>query len=539
MSKTSSKPLISEAFRRSMNDVHTWFGILVGGLLFLIFWMGTMSVFDHNIDQWMKPEWRGTLPSDYSIDTVVAQAQQQTFADHSQIFIHLPEPVLPLVAITGFSGVDQTRKQLYFDPVSGEEIPVTDSLAATQFLYPFHFELHLHWKNIGIWIVGAAAMAMMTLVVSGVFIHRKIFADFFTFRPTRQLRRSTLDLHNLTGVVALPFHFIFPLTGLIIFFGTYLPWAIEAPFGGDETALMQEGGYRPFHLEAAGVPDDRTASLADMISDAENSWQTRLGVAEPVHSLVVHNLGDANAYVAVSGSPASNRVTTGTSQRFYNANTGVLLFDYFEERPMRTAEGWLMALHYVHFDHWPLKWLVFFGGLSSCVMIASGNLFWMRARISKSGAQTAGVIVVRGLTIGAVTGLIAATAAFFAVNKALPANAAALGLDRSELEVVAFFLVWIAAFIHAFMRPDRAWKEQCAAIGCLCFLATGLNWLTSGHHFFAAAQLKLWSVIGMDASLIVSGVIAFWIAMRIKTKISIVVSSKVAAPDITFSATAK
>jgi uncharacterized iron-regulated membrane protein len=32
-------------------------------------------------------------------------------------------------------------------------------------------------------------------------------------------QRSALDLHNLTGVVALPFHFFFALTGLIIFAG--------------------------------------------------------------------------------------------------------------------------------------------------------------------------------------------------------------------------------------------------------------------------------------------------------------------------------
>lgn len=42
-------------FRGSMNWVHTWAGAVLGGLLFAIFWMGTLSVFDREIDRWMAP----------------------------------------------------------------------------------------------------------------------------------------------------------------------------------------------------------------------------------------------------------------------------------------------------------------------------------------------------------------------------------------------------------------------------------------------------------------------------------------------------
>src|SRR5256885_9972083 len=42
-----------------------------------------------------------------------------------------------------------------------------------------------------------------------------------TLFPTR--RSSDLDLHNMTGVVALPFHFFFAFTGLVIFAGIYFP----------------------------------------------------------------------------------------------------------------------------------------------------------------------------------------------------------------------------------------------------------------------------------------------------------------------------
>ena len=56
----------------------------------------------------------------------------------------------------------------------------------------------------GFWIVGVLSMGMLVALVSGVIVHKKIIAQFFTFRPRKRLQRSALDLHNLTGVLALP-----------------------------------------------------------------------------------------------------------------------------------------------------------------------------------------------------------------------------------------------------------------------------------------------------------------------------------------------
>ncbi len=48
----------------------------------------------------------------------------------------------------------------------------------------------IDWKDVGKWLVGAAAMAMLLMLVSGVIIHRKLFADFFTLRLDKRLRAS-------------------------------------------------------------------------------------------------------------------------------------------------------------------------------------------------------------------------------------------------------------------------------------------------------------------------------------------------------------
>ncbi|MCP6167445.1 PepSY domain-containing protein, partial [Klebsiella pneumoniae] len=73
------------------------------------------------------------------------------------------------------------------------------------FLYRFHFELSMP-PMLGRYIVGACALVMLVALVSGIVTHRRIFADFFTFRRGKASQRNWLDAHNVTGVLALPFH---------------------------------------------------------------------------------------------------------------------------------------------------------------------------------------------------------------------------------------------------------------------------------------------------------------------------------------------
>src|SRR4029450_14098283 len=101
--------------------------------------------------------------------------------------------------------------------------------------------VHHRAENIAYWLVGLASMAMMALCVSGVIIHRKIFTDFFTFRPDRKPRRLVLDLHNVTGVLGWPFHFLITLSGLVIFWWTCFASAWQLPSNGDRLAFFACG----------------------------------------------------------------------------------------------------------------------------------------------------------------------------------------------------------------------------------------------------------------------------------------------------------
>jgi uncharacterized iron-regulated membrane protein len=501
-----------EALRRSMSGLHTWAGVVCSALLFAMFWMGTLSVFDREIDQWMKPHLRlapdeaatASLRLDRTLKPLLAELR-----DQSALYIYLPKEREPTLRLGYDDAGAWTVRHL--DPATGAELTGPDSLAGTGFIFPFHFSFHISWAGLGYWIAGFLAMAMLALLASGIVIHRKIFAEFFTFRPDRKARRATLDLHNMTSLVALPFHVMLPLTGLFIFFSIYLPWSIALPFGGDTDAFFNEM-YGTQAVEAAGEPAPM-ASLDAMLASAEARWRAHDpdGTVRP-DVIELHNWGDANARVSMQQVFPARAVAMRWQALTLDGVTGAILNDYTAP-PVRTAHAWLAGLHFIQFDHWVLRWLYFVAGLTGCVMIATGLLFWLRSRESKHRSAAAGFRAMQATTIASVTGIILATGAFLVANRLLPEDATFLGEDRAELEVWVFALTWTTALLHAVVRQAAAWRDQCWAIAGFALAAASLNAVTTGDDPLVAGAAGLWSVASLDFALLATAVVA-WLAAR-------------------------
>ncbi|WP_372827412.1 PepSY-associated TM helix domain-containing protein [Polaromonas sp.] len=504
-------------FRKSMACLHTWAGVVIGSLLFVIFWMGTLSVFDREIDRWMTPSTRlpaAVAQQRFSFDAA-ARAAQPLVQGSPQWFVRPPSQRVPAVELRWRSESTKAFERRYLHPQTGALLEHTDTLAGTGFIFPFHFGLHIKWKNVGYWLAGLAGMAMMVLVVSGVVIHRKIFIDFFLFRPKKQLQRASLDLHNLTGVLALPFHFMIALSGLVIFMNIYWPSAMHGPYAREakpEDAFFAEA-YGSYKRAKAGAPAaTASASLDAMASTARREWNG----GEPFFVRVWHP-GDANSYVEMRRS-YENAVTMNVDTLSFDATTGAVL-SWHTAAPVMGVQRFISGLHFIQFRHWTLRWLYFAAGLAGCVMIGTGFLFWLEARrTSHAKKGLPGVRMVEALTVFSVPGIIAATLVFFSVNRLLPLDAALAGYDRSELEVWAFYLFWLAALAHAALRGRRAWHEQTWAVAALAVTAVVLNWITTGQHLGHTLGHGLWAVAGMDLLLLVGAGVAALSARHLTRK---------------------
>jgi uncharacterized iron-regulated membrane protein len=490
--------------RQSMSTLHTWAGVVLGSVLFAIFWMGTLSVFDREIDRWMMPDTRlGPAPAislDAAARTVAALAPGA-----AQWTATLPTERTPTLQLrVPAPGGSVVR---HVDPTTGAVLDPVGTLGGSGFLFPFHFSLHLEWLDLGIWLVGLSGMAMLVLTVSGVIIHKRILRDAFIFRPRKALSRSSLDLHTAMGVLALPFHFIMPLSGLIIFFSLFFPGTWHAAFQGDRQAFNREafGSYQRPKLSQPGT----LGSLDAMAAEAERLW----GGGPP--SLVrVLNAGDAASVVEVRRAFRAE-VSRNRDVVYFDGPSGAVLHR-FGASPVGRVQTFLSGLHFAQFDHWLLRWLYFAGGVSGCVMIATGFLFWLESRRAEHARRGwAGVRFVEALATGSVSGIILSTLCFFAANRLLPREVSLVGLSRAQLEMAVFYAVWLACFAHAAWRVRAAWAEQCTSIAAVAALLPPLNWLTTGDHPVRALGRGAFVVAGVDVVLLVMAAVAGVTARRL------------------------
>src|SRR6187551_518150 len=64
-------------FRLSLTWVHTWLGLVLGFVLMIAFFFGSLSVFDREIDRWSLPETRIEPQPMPSFDAILAQRFEQ------------------------------------------------------------------------------------------------------------------------------------------------------------------------------------------------------------------------------------------------------------------------------------------------------------------------------------------------------------------------------------------------------------------------------------------------------------------------------
>jgi uncharacterized iron-regulated membrane protein len=536
-----------QSFRLSMTWLHTWFGLVMGFVLMAAFFFGSLSVFDREIDRWAIPETRFEPQPMPSYDKLLAPIFAQMRPQESELELArervggpLPDeipvmnwgaytthrdPVLSMFAEFAITNNpndpdDHVHGWIQIDPRSGKIIPDDKLNIGRDFFYPMHFSLHLEWMELGYWIVGFAALVMLAALVSGVVMHRRIFRELFTFRPKKQTQRSALDLHNLTGVVALPFHFIFALSGLIIFAGIYFPIEETVFKPHAEAHAAAEAQAKGLAFKPAGVPA-QLASVDAMVEEARRRWDAR-GMPGEVGFLSVNHIGDKNSYVSIYRA-GSDRVTLVGQAVHFEGPTGRVILEEPPPSAVGSINDFLTGLHLQHFRHWLLRWFYVMGGLAGCACIATGFIFFVEKRKRQHAAQGSSASRwVDAMAVTTVTGMLIATLAILVANRLLPAELA----DRGEWEKSAFWGAWIIACAHAFWRtaPVRqaklapAWEEQCWAIAVLGIAAVLLNWITTGDHLVKTIGNGYWPVAGMDLFILAGSALAALAARKLRRK---------------------
>ncbi|MEM1190026.1 MAG: PepSY-associated TM helix domain-containing protein [Pseudomonadota bacterium] len=508
-------------FRQSMTWLHTWSGLVMCWVLYFMFVTGTLGYFDTEIDLWMTPELPYQLdeqPFEQTLANItMAQQRLMELAPDAQRWFISPEPWresprlkvgwVPLPAEDGTRG---TFSEAILDPTTGQVLTARET-GGGQLLYRMHYLLHYLPGRSGYWIATIATMLMFIGLVTGIVAHKKIFADFFTFRWGRG-QRSWLDAHNMLSVATLPFQLMITYSGLLFTLGLFwMPFVVLGGYGFDVqrvAGLQAElAGREP--ILRADEPG-RLLPLAELARQGTQDWSDKT-----VSLVFVENPGDANATVSIQA-PGVGR-DRPTVQ--YMGVSGELVSEGGLELPNASARFALASidLHEGIFAGAFLRWLYFLAGVMGTGMIATGAIYWVEARRKKDpdAQYSRGHRFVRNMNVGTFVGLLIAIGAYFWSNRLLSVDMP----GREQWEVHSMFLVWLGCFVHASLRPyARAWIEQLYVLAAVFLMLPLVNALTTELHLLNTLASGSWVLAGFDLVALLVGMIALTVARHLRQR---------------------
>lgn len=547
----------NEGPRQSMSWLHTWTSLLLGWLLYAVFLTGTLSFFQNEITVWMKPELHQSVNNTSQQQQLgyALQYLQQNGQPAESWNIRFANERQPAIMLNIRKPGEGRRRggEIYLDAQTGQEIKARETRGGG-FLYRFHFELYGMPRIWGRWIVGIATLFMFVAIISGIITHKKIFKDFFTFRPAKG-QRSWLDAHNATAVFALPFHIMITFSGLLLLMFMFMPWAMNSHYGNgqnfyqmlnepvaktpEQARLLAEqkqkeaaeegrgnrGGGRRGEAEQA-APVLAAAPMVNLLTLSQyvqQGWEDN-----PIASIRVNKPNTVEADVQFNATRTTTLLDRESipSMKF-NAVTGQLID---EAKPVNSTSKAIYTLvtwlHMAHGVDSVLRWLLFLSGVLGTMMVASGLILWVVKRIpdvQKLGYKPFGHRVVEVLNITAITGLPIACAAYFIANRFIPAQLA----ERSPLEINVFFIAWLLCLIHAAIRAHRpAWLEQLALAAVLFLFMPILNFLTGGQALWMSIYHGQWMIASFDLVCIILGLIFIYSYYKLKRYQGLAVKQK-------------
>ncbi len=476
------------SFRQAMTGLHSWGGLVFGWLGFAIFLTGILAVFDDEITLWANPAVAAARIDPDQALILMTQADRKS---PGSWFAMLPTSRVPAMKLNWREGQADVPIQKLIDTATGAELAMSQT-AGGAFFTKFHYTLHA--GDIGLWIVAATSVAMLSFIVSGVVIHRRIFKDFFTFRPRAASQRKLMDLHNFTAVLTLPFLIMIVYTGLTIKSSTYLPIkAASAKPGSSSPVGMPKP---PVETALQHPPSGPSPSVTDLIRIAESA----IGTGKIAFISVAT---DDDGRISFTASRRSDdRLNLSTDTVRLDRATGEILKVQRVQSGAYLTQRVFAGLHFGQYGGDLVRWIYFLCGAAGTCMIGAGlMLFSVKRRadlMRKPGLRHAETV-----TTAAVTGLCLACLAYLAGARILAGADAAY----RSLETIIFFGTWAAALAHAIVRtPVQAWREQLtlsAAIAALllCYdLGSALSISTLQNHLSSAAVLGTNIGLGLCAA---------------------------------------
>lgn len=480
---------------RTFTTLHTWVGLVAGFALFVAFYAGALTVFHHDVPLWQTP---------HAVDAPAASLDDAqrlldgVLARHPAARTHVgmtfpgadhPQPVAYWQDAKG------TWLYAWLDHYDGSVTPPQAGLA--ELVNELHYSLGL--PVAGIYLMGIVSLLYGVALLSGLVIHLpKLAGDLFALRPGRNLKQFWQDAHNIVGVLSLPFHLMFAVTGALLCL-VFLQMAVLNPLVYDGR-LMEA---LPTAMDTAPMRAPLGAPGAPVRLDDLHARSLQVAARQGVQGftpayLKLANAGDAHATIEITGEAEGTLGPAGAVA--FDVASGELLASQLPgQRDANHATlSATYALHFGEFGNGAVAWLYFALGLGGAFLFYSGNLLWIESRRKRRQVQQgrAQVNMARA-TVGVCIGLVIAISAAFVAAQVLE-HSAPRAVDAGIRWVC--FVTWGSCVLWATVRtPAQAARELLWAAAVVTALVPVSHGALSGWWWWASAGHGHWPLFWVDA----------------------------------------
>jgi uncharacterized iron-regulated membrane protein len=474
---------------RNFTTVHSWVGLVAGFALFVAFYAGAITVFQQPLQQWSTPHAidadAGSLDdAQRLLDGVLARHPEAR--DHLGMLFPGPESPQPVAYWQDSHG---TWQYASLDHLDGS--PTRPLAALPELVNELHFSLGI--PLIGTWLMGIVSLLYGVAPVTGLVIHLpRLTKDLFALRAGPNLKRFWQDAHNVIGVLSLPFHIMFAITGAVLCLLFVLMLALNPLiYGGKLMAASGAAMDTAPMIAKADVARPMTPLSQWYARSIELARAGGIDDFEPAYLKLAH-AGDAHAVVEITG--ASAHALGTMSAVALDATSGAALATQLPgQRDTNHATlAVVYGLHYGDYGNLAVRWLYFLLGLGGAFLFYSGNLLWIESRRKRRQAeQGRAQINMARATVGICLGFCVAISVAFVAAQLLPAvrvnidagvrwscfvswALCALWASRRQPISAARELLWLAAIVtaivpiaHGLVTGWWLWRSAAASHGAL------------------------------------------------------------------------
>ena len=198
--------------RKLLFRIHSWIGIKLSVLFFIVCFSGTLATLSHEMDWLFNSEMQAVPRSELASRNLIAHNVQQAFPDARIVYWETVEPYL--CNIIHVKKADH-RFYVFANPYTGV-VQGSAHLTFQRFFRDLHYYLFIPFQ-IGHFTVLIFAFLLLVSLLTALLFYKKWYRKLFQLTTGKGSLVFFRSLHRLVGVWSVPFTLLFSITGIWYF----------------------------------------------------------------------------------------------------------------------------------------------------------------------------------------------------------------------------------------------------------------------------------------------------------------------------------